>query len=419
MNDAPIERDEENLDLVMNSMSFQRSTNLATPSEVEHARRVRNFPRRLAVPALVFGGFALSACAESPQSTLDVEGPQARAVNSLAIPVFWIAVGIGIVVYAIIMFCVVRFRRKGEDHVPKQVHGNTPAEIAWTAAPAVLLAVVGVLSVGKIFELAETPKDALDITVIGHQWWWEYQYPQPGETKLNPRLVTGDDPLDVDAAKEEGREPRKIAGLIGQDGPVISTAGVLHIPAGKKVVLHITSKDVMHNYWIPKLAGKIYSIPGRINKLTIEADPDDAGKTIYGQCAEFCGVSHANMRFKVQVDSPADFVKWQESVASPAKKPTTEAALAGETLFNGGAGCNACHYVEPDKVNEGAKIGPNLTHFAARGTFAGAIAENNTRNLTAWLRNPQAFKPGSRMVIRKLTDDEIEKLVAYLQSLKA
>ncbi len=403
----------------MNFMSFQRSTNLDPSEAVEHARRVRNFPRRVAIPALVGLGLVLSACEKDPQSTLSVEGPQARSVNSLQIPVFWIAVAIGILVYGLIMFCIVRYRRKGDDHIPKQVHGNTAGEIAWTAAPAVLLAVVGVLSVGKIFEIAETPKDALDITVIGHQWWWEYQYPQPGETKMNPRLVTGDDPLDVDAAKEEGREPLKVAGLIAQDGPVISTAGVLHIPAGKKVVLHITSKDVMHNYWVPKLAGKIYSIPGRINKLIIEADPDDAGKTLYGQCAEFCGTSHANMRFKVQIDSPADFVKWQTEMAGPAKKPTSEAAIAGEKLFNGGAGCNACHYIEPDKVNEGAKIGPNLTHFAVRGTFAGAIAENNTRNLTAWLRNPQEFKPGSRMVIRKLTDDEIEKLVAYLQSLKA
>lgn len=400
-------------------MSFERSADLAAPGAVDQARPVRKPSRRIVVPVLVGLGLVLSGCANDPQSTINVESPEARSINSLAIPVLIAATAIGVFVYGLIFFCIARYRRKGDDHIPKQVHGNTKGEIAWTAAPAVLLAVVGVLSVGKIFEIADTPDNALDITVVGHQWWWEYQYPQPGQTRMNPQLVTGDDPLDVDAAKEEGREPRQIANLIKQDGPVISTAGVLHIPAGKKVVLHITSKDVMHNYWVPKLAGKIYSIPGRINKLTLDSDADDAGKTIYGQCAEFCGTSHANMRFKVQIDSPEDFAKWQASVAAPAKKPTSELAIAGEKLFNGGAGCNACHYTEPDKVNEGAKIGPNLTHFAIRESIAGAIAKNDTRNLTAWLRNPQTFKPGSRMVIRKLTDDEIEQLVAYLQSLKA
>lgn len=419
MNHATNAHQEMNSDLLMTSISFECSADLAALGDVDQARSVRNFSRRLFVPALVGLGLLLSACQKHPQSTIDVEGPQARSINSLAIPVLLIAAAIGVFVYALIFFCIVRYRRKGEDHVPKQIHGNTKGEIAWTAAPAVLLAVVGVLSVGKIFQIAESPKDALDITVVGHRWWWEYQYPQPGQTRMTPQLTTGDDPLDVDAAKEEGREPRQVANLIKQDGPVVSTAGVLHIPAGKKVVLHITSQDVMHNFWVPKLAGKIYSIPGRINKLTLDSDANDAGKTIYGQCAEFCGVSHANMRFKVQIDSPEDFAKWHASIAAPAMKPTSELAIAGEKLFNGGAGCNACHYVEPDKVNEGAKIGPNLTHFAIRGWFAGAIAENNTRNLTAWLRNPQAFKPGSRMVIRKLNDGEIEQLVAYLQSLKA
>ncbi len=400
-------------------MAFRRTRNLVSRSNLEDTRLVRSRWSRLLPVAAVLAASVLSACEKNPQSTLNVDGPQARSINSLAIPVFWIAIAIGILVYGLIMFCVVRYRRKGEDHIPKQVHGNTAGEIAWTAAPAALLAVVGILSVGKIFEISEEPKNALDITVIGHQWFWEYQYPQTGKFDMNPRLVTGDDPLDVDDAKAEGREPRQIANLVAQDGPVISTANELHIPAGKKVRLHITSGDVMHNYWVPKLAGKIYSIPGRINKLTIEADPADAGKMIYGQCAEFCGTSHANMRFKVKVDSPADFEAWRASISAPAAKMTSELAIAGEKLFAGGGGCTACHWVEPNKVNDAVKIGPNLTHFAIRKHFAGAIAENNTRNLTAWLRNPQEFKPGSRMVIRKLTDTEIEELVAYLQSLKA
>lgn len=400
-------------------MTFERSRDLAAVNAVGEARSVRSWSRRLAVPALAISALVLSACEKHPQSTLDGEGPQSRAINSLAIPVYWIALGVGVFVYALVFLFIVKYRRRSEDQIPKQVHGNTPAEIAWTAAPAILLAVIGVFSVGKVFKLAEEPKDALDITVVGHQWWWEYQYPQPGQTEMNPRLITVDDPLDIEAAKAEGREPRKIANVVEQDGPVVSTANELHIPAGKKVRLHITSGDVMHNYWVPKLAGKVYSIPGRMNKLTIAADADDAGKLIYGQCAEFCGVSHANMRFKVKVDSPAEFDAWLKKIAGPAKVSTDPLAEEGAKLFNGGGGCTACHWAEPDKVNNAAKIGPNLTHFAIREHFAGATMENNTRNLTAWLRNPQAVKPGSKMVIRKLSDDEIEKLVAYLQSLKA
>ena len=358
MNHATNASQKMNSDLSMTPMSFERSADLAALGEVDQARPVRKSSRRLVVPVLIGLGLVLSACEKDPQSTINVEGPQARSINSLAIPVLLIAVAIGVLIYGLIVFCIVRYRRKGDDHIPKQIHGNTKGEIAWTAAPAVLLAVVGVLSVGKIFEIAESPKDALDITVVGHQWWWEYQYPQPGQTKMNPQLTTGDDPLDVDAAKEEGREPRQIANLIKQDGPVVSTAGVLHIPAGKKVVLHITSKDVMHNYWVPKLAGKIYSIPGRINKLTLDSDVNDAGKTIYGQCAEFCGTSHANMRFKVKIDSPEDYAKWLASVAAPAMKPTNELAVEGEKLFNGGAGCNACHYVSRTRSMRAPRSAP-------------------------------------------------------------
>jgi cytochrome c oxidase subunit II len=368
----------------------------------------------------------LSSCATSkdPQDTFSPEGPYARSIKKLASPVFFIALGVGVFVYALVLYCAAKFRRIDDDHVPKQVHGNAAAELTWTAIPAITLAVVGVFSVGAIFEQAEEPKDAMNITVIGHQWWWEYHYPQVGEEKLSPRLVTKADPLDIEAAKEEGRPPKMKAAQLEQAGPVIVTANELHVPAGRIVRLQITSHDVMHNYWVPKLAGKIYAIPGKINKLTLDSDPDDAGKVIYGQCAEFCGTSHANMRFKVFIDSPADYKKWLMNQASPALKaagkPETDLVAKGEQQFSA-SGCNACHYLESDKVNDQGivgKIGPNLTHIGARKHFAGAIAELNETNLTAWLRNPQEFKAGTRMVIGKLKPEEIESLVAYIQSLK-
>jgi cytochrome c oxidase subunit 2 len=368
----------------------------------------------------------LNACAtKDPQDSFAPEGPYARDIKKLAIPVFLIALGIGVFVYLLIAICAVKFRRKGDDHVPKQVHGNTAAEFTWTAIPAATLAVIGVLSVGAVFDQAKDPENAYNITVIGHQWWWEYQYPPVGESKMSPRLVTKADPLDIDTAKEEGREPRMKAGQLEQAGPVIVGANELHVPAGRNVRLFILSHDVMHNYWVPKLAGKIYAIPGKINKLTLNSDANDAGKVIYGQCAEFCGASHANMRFKVFIDSPADFEKWLAGQAKPAVKatgdPDTDLVAKGEALINGGAACANCHYVDPSKPNDQGivgKIGPNLAHVGSRKHFAGAIATFDEKNLTAWLRNPQEFKPGSRMVIGKLSPEEIEALVAYLKSLK-
>lgn len=368
----------------------------------------------------------LSSCTASkdPQDSFAPEGPYARSIKKLAEPVFIIAVGVGVFVYILIFICIAKFRRRDEDHVPKQVHGNTAAELTWTAIPALTLAVIGVLSVGAVFEHSEDPKDAMNITVIGHQWWWEYHYPPIGQTKMTPRMVTKADPNDIELAKEENREPKLLAGQLEQAGPVIVAANELHVPAGKKVRLLITSHDVMHNYWVPRLAGKIYAIPGKINKLTLDSDPEDAGKIIYGQCAEFCGTSHANMRFKVVIDSPADYEKWLANQVGPALKakgdPETDLVAKGEAAFTA-SGCNACHYLESDKVNDQGivgKIGPNLAHVGSRRHFAGAIAELNETNLTAWLRDPQKFKPGTRMVIGKLSEEDIEALVAYIQSLK-
>jgi cytochrome c oxidase subunit II len=374
----------------------------------------------------------LSSCAsDAPQDTFKPDSPATRRITRLAWPVFTISVLVGLLVYGLVLYCIIKFRRKSDDHVPKQVHGNTKLELFWGAVPAVILAVVGVFSVGEIFNQAAEPKNALNITVIGHQWWWEYQYPMPGTETMHPSLKKVADPLDIDNAKEEGREPKMLANVITQDAPVITSAGEMHIPAGRNVRLLITSDNVMHNFWVPKLAGKIYAIPGKINRLTINSDPEDAGKIIYGQCAEFCGTSHANMRFKVVIDSPADYDKWLANQASPAVEPTSELAKAGKELFYGGANCTSCHWQEPGKTNgyeattdkDGVvsnvkKIGPNLSHIGARRHFAGAIAELNTVNLKAWLRNPQEFKPGSKMVIRKLSEDEVNKLVAYIESQK-
>jgi cytochrome c oxidase subunit II len=392
----------------------------------------RRSSRLFAVAGLTTATLFLSSCIkDAPQDTFSPDGPSARRVFGLAKWVFVIAGIVGVGVYAVILLCIVKFRRRDDLHVPVQVHGNTKLELLWGAIPAVLLAVVGVFSVGEIFKQAEVPKDAINVTVIGHQWWWEYHYAPLGQTKLDPKLVTIDDPSDIDAAELAGREPRKLANVLKESGPVLVTANELHVPAGRNVRLTLTSTNVMHNWWVPKLAGKLYAIPGKLNHLNLDSDPEDAGKTFYGQCAEFCGTSHANMRFKVKVDSPADYEAWLAAQTAPAAEPTTEAAKAGKVLFEGSGACSTCHWLDSSKTNEFeiekdaegidatvTKIGPNLTHIGSRAHFAGATAELNTTNLKAWLRNPQKFKPGSKMVVRKFSEDEVNSLVAYVESLK-
>ena len=393
----------------------------------------RRSTRLFVVGGLTTATLFLSSCIkDAPQDTFSPDGPSTRRVYSLAKPVFIIAGVVGIGVYAVIFLCIVKFRRRDDLHVPVQVHGNTKLELLWGAIPAVLLAVVGVFSIGEIFKQAEEPKDAINITVIGHQWWWEYHYAPTGTAKLEPKLVTIDDPADLDAAELAQRAPRKLANVIEEGRPVIVTANELHVPAGRSVRLLITSTNVMHNYWVPKLAGKLYAIPGKVNRLTLDSDPEDAGKTYYGQCAEFCGTSHANMRFKVKVDSPQDYEAWLSAQTSAAAEPTTESAKAGKVLFEGTGACSTCHWLDSSKTNEFEiekdavtgedvivrKIGPNLAHIGSRADFAGATAKLNTTNLKAWLRNPEAFKPGSKMVVRKFSEDEVNNLVAYVESLK-
>ena len=317
----------------------------------------------------------LAACGneELPQDALDPQGPVARQVHNLAKPVFIIAGIIFVLVETLLVYAIVKYRRRSDDEAPVQVHGNVKMELTWTVIPAALLAVVGVLTVGTIVDLDRTPTgpDVVRVTVTGHQWWWEYEYPD----------------LDVVTANE------------------------LHIPTGQKVAITLTSDDVIHNFWPPKLAGKIYAIPNRENHMVIEADEPG---TYDGQCAEFCGISHANMRLKVVAHEPAEFRAWAESNATEAELPEDPEAAAGAAMFRA-KGCASCHAVKGFAAGE---IGPDLTHFQQRKVFAGAMFETNDKNLRRWLRNPPEEKPGSIMPDLKLTEEEISSLIAYLDTLE-
>jgi len=378
---------------------------------------------------------AATACASNaPQDTLKPKGPESRYIDHLFFPVFWIAVVVFFFVASAVLYCAVRFRARPGNENPRQVHGNTKLEVTWTIIPFLLLVGVGTASVIGIFHLYKDPPGqrisfvpasasatgepamvgkVLEVHVIGHRWWWEFDYPGLG-TMQDQFLSPGEQP-----------------------GTALVTAGELHIPVGYMVRLDVTSNEpakspegvgpgVIHNFWVPSLAGKIYAIPGHITHLNLEADSklitDGHPITYSGQCSEFCGLSHANMRFKVVAESPADFAAWvanQQTVQSPmttADALTSPLAYAGYTLFNGSGGCSTCHTIQGTSAQ--GQVGPNLTHLQARGVFAGAVLALNNNNLRIWLRDPQAVKPGANMRIRKLSEREITELIAYLDTLK-
>ncbi len=279
-------------------------------------------------------------------------------------------------VEALLVIAVVRFRHRPGRGMPKQVHGHPALELTWTVIPAVILAAIAFPTVGTIFELANrAPAGSLNVRVVGHQWWWEVEYP----------------------------------------GLKVETANEIHIPVNRPIYFAITSNDVIHSFWIPRLAGKQDLEPGRTNHLTLEADTP--GQYL-GQCAEYCGLSHANMRLRVMAQTQADFDAWvaQQGRPAPAPPPATLQILQS----HGCAGCHALNGVEgfaPSAIGQ-TMIGPDLTHFGARTTFAGSTFANTEVNLSNWLKNPPGVKPGADMPNLGLTQDEISALVAYLRSLR-
>lgn len=305
------------------------------------------------------------------------EGPRAIQADRLWDVTFAIAAVVFVLVEGALIYILFKYResKKGARVDPKQVHGHTKLELLWTAIPAVILTGIAFMTVPVIFDQARVPEDALEVEVIGHQWWWEYKY---------------------------------------ANGVV--TANELFIPVDQPVRLTLKSGDVIHSYWIPKLAGKQDVVPGRINYMTIEATKP--GEYL-GQCAEYCGLSHANMRAKAVALEQADFDAWvEEQLADAANEGSAaegkELFLTGK--FAGDQACVSCHAV---KGTEAAGIiGPNLTHLASRDRFAGGMFELNEENLKLWLEDPPERKPGSLMPDLGLTDDQIDDLTAYLLSLE-
>ena len=333
--------------------------------------------RRHRVGTLASAGLllALVACSENaPQDTMEPAGPVSRQILHLSEPVFLVAGVVFVLIMGLVTVAVVKFRERPGDTgpEPQQIHGNTRLEVGWTLIPALILFAIAIPTIATIFDLSQKPKNALNVTVVGHQFWWEYRYDDLG----------------------------------------IVSANELNIPAGVPVQLTLESIDVIHSYWIPPLAGKTDVIPGRTNHMHFEADEPG---TYLGQCTEFCGLSHANMRAVAVAHTQSDFDAWVSRQRVPAAAPTegSEAAI-GLTTFSA-KGCGGCHTVAG--VSQG-KVGPDLTHLHSRETFAGSMFRLNDDTLRTWLANPPGVKPGSVMPDLGLTAEEITQLIAYLETLK-
>lgn len=417
-------------------------------------------PRRWATVALsVALALVAGACStEYPNSTFNHTTDFNTAIDGLWDKLLFWGTLVFIGVEVALVYVIVKFRRRPNSADPKPVHGNTMLEILWTAIPAVILVLIAIPNVRTIFATqAKAAPDALQVEVIGHQWWWEFRYPEYG----------------------------------------ISTANELYLPKGRTVNFALTTKDVLHSFWIPQLGGKRDLITNRTNYLWFTPNADLETLALNGFCAEYCGSSHANMKFKVYAIEPAEFESWAQHQARPAVFPVPVAAdAAGGAAMESGAtpdaapmsvatepstpgyhfpreqlpahvipttrlpkdlafdqsllaagdaergrelysrsSCIGCHAIKGNPMSMGV-LGPNLTHVATRHTIASGLYANDAQHLALWIKNATKMKPGSLMpaigigerdqVLKTevtaarggLTDPQIADIVAYLQALK-
>ncbi len=319
-------------------------------------------------------GILLTGCTGAP-AVFNPAGKIAADEATLFRDILWMSLPVFLLVDVGILIILFRnHQRKGDTTEPRQIHGNTILEIVWTAIPVLLVVALFAMTVITMRAVAAPQPSSSDIkvTVVGHRWFWEFDYP-------DMKIVT---------------------------------ANELHIPANTNVQITLKSVDVIHSFWVPELSGKTDVIPGQENRMWLTSHQPG---TYQGQCAEFCGTQHANMRFRVIVDTPGDFAAWAAAQQQNPAAPTDALAKQGQQLVENGV-CVGCHMI--NGTNMKGQVGPNLTHLFSRGTFAGGIAELNDQNLTAWLENPGALKPGNNMQNVHIPPENIPAILAFLHTLK-
>lgn len=320
---------------------------------------------RVVLPAVVLSlALVVAGCAPSNdngQNSLDPKGKNAQRIDDLFIPITWIAIVVGVLVVGATVLFAIKFRqRPGHNDDPKQIHGSTPLEIGWTIVPAVILAIISVPTIATIFTIAQEPTgEVLETKVVGKQFWWQVEY---------------------------GKQAGIDQGFV--------TAGEIHMIAGVPLRIRLESEDVIHSFWIPELGGKQDVVPGRKQSMTLYGDEPG---TYLGQCAEYCGLAHADMRMRVIVQDRADFEAWagrQQRGPDQAYVGEIE-ELTGETYA-----CTNCHSFDDSSQTT---YGPNLVHLGSRDTIAGGTYELDRENLVNWLLDAPAMVPMQSKTCREPT----------------
>jgi cytochrome c oxidase subunit II len=326
--------------------------------------------------------FALLAChagfAEGPQTTPSIFAPAstpASSIYQLSLFALSITGAIFVTVGGLIAYVVFRYRQHGQDDTsePAQIYGSVQVELAWTVIPVIIVVVLFLTTARMIFAIqdAPKPKSALDVVVVGHQFWWEFNYPKLGIHAVNE--------MHVPLSDAKSTSP---------------------------TFMKLLSADVIHSFWIPQLSGKVDLVPNKVNELWI--DPQHPG-LYYGQCAQFCGVQHAKMLLRVYVDTPDQFAAWVKNQQQKAVED--ESVAAGRHVFETQA-CMNCHTISGTAAT--GRFGPDLTHLMSRDTLASGATTNTQDHLREWIRNPDTYKPGSLMPAMQLNDQQLDQVTAYL-----
>jgi cytochrome c oxidase subunit II len=334
--------------------------------------------------AVGFASIASStAHAQLPANIFDPAATPAKSITDLSTLVLSVTLGIFLIVGGLLAYAMIRYRQhpQDSDHEPAQIYGSNQIELSWTVIP-ILIVVMLFLSTTRVIlgtQAIPKPANALDVIVIGHQFWWEYRYPKLG----------------------------------------VVTANELHLPTSDPAhptptYLTMSSADVSHSFWVPRLAGKMDVIPNRINVMWI--DPPRAGLYL-GQCAQYCGTQHAKMLLRVYAQSPADFDAWVNAQKQPAPRefPGNPQAAEGQQVFMHNA-CINCHAIAGTPAT--GLFGPDLTHLASRDTIASGAVVNNAANLRKWIDNPNSLKPGSLMPSMHLNQHDLDAITVYLTQLR-
>lgn len=315
----------------------------------------------------------------TPTNIFSPAATPSLAIQKLSILTLCITGTIFLVVGGLLAYAMLRYReRQGEDSSePVQLYGSNQIELSWTVIPILIVVVLFLATARVIIATQHTtaPKNAMAVTVVGHQFWWEFRYP----------------------------------------GTDVVTANELHIPTSspqhvRPTYLTMISADTDHSFWVPRLAGKLDVIPNKVNVMWFDPQQPDL---YLGQCAQYCGAQHAKMLIRVYAQTPADFERWLDNQKQPA--PQLAAMQGGRAVFEGNA-CMNCHRVR-GTVADGV-FGPDLTHFGSRDTLAAGAVTNTTDHVQQWIKDPAHYKDGARMPPMHLDDAQIARVTAYLESLK-